>query len=79
MTDRADPEKRVVWVVSVGGEDRGGTVVGVHGDDLEAIRHALKQPRCCPGKWIAKDQGYPPPWKWVNGCDYVLVERWDVD
>jgi hypothetical protein len=70
----------IVWIVSSGEQGEGGSVEGVYSDRDAAIAAALKLPTIF-GPWKADFDGFssPPPWQWISGCDYAIVERWKVE
>lgn len=67
--------EREVWVVTHGERNEGGNVVSVHSSKEGAIEAALQVKPCFPGGWEKEDDEFD---YWVNGCDFVHVEPFDI-
>lgn len=64
-----------VWVVSNGERGEYGEVVGVFSSRQRAKTRALRC-KACFGDW---KQDPDDPNEWESGCDFVRIERHEVD
>ena len=62
-----------VYIVSSGEKYEGGSIEGVYLTKEDADIAAMKVECCFDGGWTFKEDGY-----WENGCDWLMVERWDI-
>lgn len=63
----------VVFIVSQGERHEGGVVVSVHKTKKAAIKAALAEKCYFEGGWVSDG-----PASWINGCDFVIWEKWRV-
>lgn len=63
-----------IFIVCHGERGRGGFVVGVFEDKIKATTKALTQKTHFTEGWKQEGVDY-----WVNGCDFVSIEEWEVE
>ena len=64
-----------VFIVLHGERCEGGVVVSIHHSKIDAIKAALAINCCFEGGWTPEEDEKD---YWVNGCDFVCVEKHKV-
>lgn len=64
---------KAIYIVVNGERGEGGTIVSVHRFKKAAIKAALAVKCCFEGGWVPDG-----PTSWVNGCDFVLYQKWPI-
>lgn len=63
-----------VYIILHGEQGEGGDVYGVLSDRKKAVKCAMEIKPCFPGGW-KKEKNID---MWINGCDFVSVEKWRI-
>jgi hypothetical protein len=73
------PQMSTVWIAMRGENHEGGAVLGVFNSKTAARERALAEKTYFAGGWLVEDDLQTTSlYQWSNGCDWVRIEKFEV-